>query len=77
MQVRVKLMGMLRSKLPPAGTAALEVKPGTTVAGILERLGIDGARVHLVLVNGDMVMDRQRALVEADEVTVFPPMAGG
>jgi sulfur carrier protein ThiS len=80
MQVRVKLMGTLRSKLPPGtqgGAAALEVEPGTTVADVLGRLGIARGHVHLVLVNGGMETDRQRILSEGDELTVFPPVAGG
>jgi molybdopterin converting factor small subunit len=80
MQVRVKLMGALRSKLPPGtqgGVAAMEVEPGTTVADILGRLGLAGGQVHLVLINGGMETDRQRPLSEADELKVFPPVAGG
>ncbi len=80
MNVRVKLMGTLRGKLPPGssgGTAALDVDPGTTVAAALERLGVGGGHVHLVMVNGAMELDRQRLLADGDELTVFPPVAGG
>jgi molybdopterin converting factor small subunit len=76
MQVRVKLMGTLRAKLP-GGAGALEVEPGTALADLLGRLGLSGGQVHLVLVNGAMEADRQRALAEGDELTVFPPVAGG
>jgi molybdopterin converting factor small subunit len=80
MFVRVKLMASLRSKLPAGsqgGTAALEVEPGTTVAGALDQLGISGGHVHLVMINGAMETDRQRPLVDGDELVVFPPVAGG
>lgn len=80
MQVHVKLMGTLRSKLPPGsqgGVAALEVEPGTTVASVLDRLGVGGGHVHLVMINGSMETDRQRPLAEGDELTVLPPVAGG
>ncbi len=76
MQVRVKLMGTLRGKLP-GGSATLDVDAGTTVAAVLERMGVAGGQVHLVMVNGDMATDRQRALADGDELTVFPPVAGG
>ena len=65
MQVRVKLMGTLRSKLPPGtpgGVATLEVEPDTTVADLLVRLVVGGSHVHLVLLNGTMETNRQRVL---------------
>jgi sulfur carrier protein ThiS len=73
-------MAALRNKLPPgsqAGKAELDAEAGTTIAGVLERLGIDHGHVHLVMVNGEMETDRQRALQEGDELVVFPPVAGG
>lgn len=80
MQVQVKLMASLRSKLPPdaaAGVARLEMETGTSVTSVLEKLGIPAGHVHLVMVNGAMELDRNRLLVEGDEMTVFPPVAGG
>jgi molybdopterin converting factor small subunit len=80
MQVRVKLMASLRSKLPPGakgGTAEVSVPPGTTIAAVLDQLGVGGGHVHLVMRNGEMETDRQRALEDGDELTVFPPVAGG
>lgn len=80
MQVRIKLMAALRSKLPPGsqgGVAVLEVDLGTTIDSALESLGISGGHVHLVLRNGEMETDRTKPLQDADELTVFPPVAGG
>jgi molybdopterin converting factor small subunit len=73
-------MGVLRGKLPPAaqgGKAVLDVEPGTSVASVLERLGVGGGHVHLVMVNGEQEREQTRALAEGDEVVVFPPVAGG
>lgn len=76
MQIRLKLMGAFKNKLP-SGVPLWEVEPGTSVAAALELLGIAGSHVHMVLVNGSMEKDRSRLLAEGDELTVFPPVAGG
>ncbi len=80
MRVRVKLMGALRSKLPAnakGGVAELELPNGVTLVAALEQLGISSGHVHLVMVNGQQEPDRLRVLAEGDEVTAFPPVAGG
>jgi molybdopterin converting factor small subunit len=80
MQIRVKLMAALRSKLPPGsqgGVATLAVDDRATVGTLLERLGISGGHIHLIMVNGEQATDRERPLNDGDEVTVFPPVAGG
>jgi molybdopterin converting factor small subunit len=80
MRIQVKLMSLLRNKLPPGstgGTAQLDLEPGASVAALMEKLGIAPTSVHLVMVNGAMETDRGRALQEGDELVLFPPMAGG
>lgn len=80
MKVHVKLMATLRSKLPPGakgGAAEMDVPEGQTVGGLLESLGIVASTIHLSMVNGAMEPDRSRVLKEGDEVTAFPPVAGG
>jgi sulfur carrier protein ThiS len=80
MQIRIKLMAALRSKLPPgstAGTAHVQLEPGTSVAAALEQLGIPSSHVHLVSINGEMEPDHTRVLSDGDELVVFPPVAGG
>jgi molybdopterin converting factor small subunit len=80
MHVRVKLMSLLRSKLPPGstgGTAQLELGDGATVGVLMDQLGIAAPSVHLVMVNGAQETDRERTLQDGDEIVLFPPMAGG
>jgi molybdopterin converting factor small subunit len=80
MRIRIKVMGALRSKLPSGSkgnTAQLDLETGATVATALERLGLSTSQVHLVMVNGEMDHDKNRKLNERDEVTLFPPVAGG
>jgi molybdopterin converting factor small subunit len=80
MQITVKPMAALRSKLPPGsqgGVARIELEQGATVASALERLGLSTGHVHLVLFNGTMEPDRSRPLGDGDEGVSFPPVAGG
>jgi molybdopterin converting factor small subunit len=79
MRIRVKLMGALRSRLPPEnrGVGEVELPAAGNVAALLEHLGIAAGHVHLVMVNGEQAANRQRPLADGDEVTVFPPVAGG
>ena len=80
MEVHVKLMAALRNKLPAGSTAGavhLDLQPGTSVAAVLQRLGISSGYIHLVTINGAMEPDRNRILQDGDEVAVFPPVAGG
>jgi len=80
MRVYVKLMAALRGKLPPdaqGGRAQVVLEANGSVGAALETLGIGSAAVHLVMVNGEMEMNRDRTLVDGDELVVFPPVAGG
>ncbi len=79
MKVQVKLMASLRSQLPPEarGSTVLELPPGATVAAVLAHLGIADTRVHAVMVNDALELDRQRPLADGDALVVLPPVAGG
>jgi sulfur carrier protein ThiS len=75
MRIRIKLMGMLKSRTPEGG--ALEVADGATIEDALHALGLAPQATHVVSVNGRLERDRRRALAPDDELTVVPPVGGG
>jgi len=75
MQIRVKLMGMLKDKTPQG--ERLDLPEGASIADALARLGIDAASVQVFTVNGSLVRDKNRTLADGDELTVLPPVGGG
>jgi molybdopterin converting factor small subunit len=74
-QIRVKLMGMLKARTPPGGT--LDVAAGATVGDVLCNLGIDPQAVRVCTVNGVLERDHRRVLDAGDELVVIPPVGGG
>jgi molybdopterin converting factor small subunit len=80
MQITLKLFASLRKKLPPGsprGQCDLDLPPGTTIAGVLERMDIPHASAQMLLLNGEQERNFDRALAEGDVVSIFPPVAGG
>ncbi|MER3416249.1 MAG: molybdopterin synthase sulfur carrier subunit [Gemmataceae bacterium] len=82
MRVRVRGMGSLRDRLAKLGSLSgnaldLELPDGATLADLLRHLDIAAGQVHLVMVNGSQERDSCRKLQPDDEVTLFPPVAGG
>lgn len=77
MLVTVALFSDLK-KYSPRGTDAFEfeVQPGTSVAGVVEALGIPPGEVWLAAVNGRTV-DEGHQLSPGDRVALFSPVAGG
>ncbi|MHB8764862.1 MAG: MoaD/ThiS family protein [Deferrisomatales bacterium] len=77
MRVRVRLFSVLR-RYAPGGeeTAAVELPAGARVADALAALAIPPEIERVVLVNGQHAPD-EAALADGDEVTLFPPVAGG
>ncbi|MBK7080266.1 MAG: MoaD/ThiS family protein [Betaproteobacteria bacterium] len=75
MQIRLKLMGMLKPRTPPGGT--LEVAVGATIADVLRALDIDPRTVRVFTVNGQLERDRDRVLAADDELAAIPPVGGG
>jgi sulfur carrier protein ThiS len=78
-RVDVQLHATLAGFLPAGardGAAVLYLPEPSTVADIVERLGIPTALSRIVLVNGHDVED-DRGLRDGDVVDIFPPLAGG
>ena len=74
-QVRVKLMGLLKTKTPPDGK--LDVPDGATIEGVLSALDIPATHVQTVFVNGQLEPDRTRPLPPDAELTALAPVGGG
>ena len=75
MQVSVKLMGVLKDKMPASGS--LELTEGATIDDALRALEIPAENVQVFTVNGSLERDRGRALSQDDELSVIPPVGGG
>ena len=77
MRVHVKVFAGLRNFAPEGKSPFdLDLEPGATVGDLLERLGIPQEKPKILLVNGRHAsLDRE--LSEGDEVSLFPPVAGG
>lgn len=78
MRITIKLYSMLRSyhKDDKNGIATLEFPEGAKIAAVLKELGVPDTMPKIMLVNGDQ-KEATEALSDGDELSVFPPMAGG
>jgi len=75
MQIRLKLMGVLKGRTPAGG--AIEVADGATISDVLRTLEITPQTTSAITVNGQFERNRNRALAPNDELTVVPPVGGG
>ena len=66
-----------------AESESVILRPGTTVADLVERLAVPGTRLATVLTrcsylcDGIAVRDETKALRSGDTIDVLPPFAGG
>ncbi len=66
-----------------ADSETVVLRPGTTVAELVERLAVPGSRLATVLsrcsylCDGVAVRDETRALRPGNTIDVLPPFAGG
>jgi molybdopterin converting factor small subunit len=78
--IEVRLFASLRQKLPPGSSRTsvhLDLRAGSSILDVLNRLDIPPARAFLVLVDGKYEADKQRPLVEGNVLSIWPPIAGG
>ncbi len=75
MQIRLKLMGMLKARTPAGGV--LEVADGATIDDVLRALEVAPQATAVLTVNGLFERNRSRVLAPNDELTVIPPVGGG
>jgi molybdopterin converting factor small subunit len=79
MIVRVKLHAILRKFLPPDArdnTVVMELSDGATVSDVIARLRIPANHASM-LVSGDDYLEPETPLRDGQEVSIFPPLAGG
>ena len=79
MTVRVKLHAILRKFLPSDArdnTVVMELSDGATVSDVIARLGIPANHASM-LVSGDDYLEPETPLRDGQEVSIFPPLAGG
>ena len=76
MKIHVKLMGMLKDRMPPEGTIELP-DDDATIEKALAELEIPVDTVQVFSVNGSIQRDLAKRLQEGDELTVVPPVGGG
>lgn len=77
--VSVRLFATLQRYLPPPkpGEATeYDIPEGTTVAALIDRIGVPADQVKIVMINGIHARQEQ-VLREGDRVGIFPPIAGG
>ncbi|MFO7537041.1 MAG: MoaD/ThiS family protein [Chloroflexota bacterium] len=81
-QIHVKLYALLRQYRPetavglPHHPFTLTLPPNTTIAGLAHHLGIPDGFVNAAAVNKTAVSPTT-PLNDGDEVSLFPPAAGG
>lgn len=79
LEIEVRLYATLRQFLPNVGLGeghTMRVSDGTTVASLLEALGVPAEMTKQVFVNARQV-EFDYIVRAGDRVAIFPPIAGG
>jgi len=83
MQINIEFYASLMKYLPPGKSRfrrEVKVDDGLLLDRLIEQYHIPPQMAHIVLVNGRFVeveAREERALVEGDVVSIWPPVAGG
>lgn len=79
MRISVRLNASLRRYIPADAEGSpflLDVEEGATVTAIMDRLGVPAGQAHMVTIDGEQ-SDRGSELRNGQELSLFPPLAGG
>jgi sulfur carrier protein ThiS len=77
MEIKLRLMGSLRDRMPPGCAGRIELPQDVTLRELLTILDIPEERVQVISINSQFEHDRDRCLRENDEVTILPAVVGG
>ena len=75
-QVEVRLYAGLRAHVKGATSISVDVEPGETIAGVLERLSVPLSQTRIIFVN-HRAADLDQELHGGEELGVFPAIGGG
>lgn len=80
MKITVKLFGGITSKKDfpknDEGDLIVEVSQEVSVAELIDRLSLN-KKPFIVILNGVIINDQSIKLKDKDELSLFPPIAGG
>ncbi|MCC6179468.1 MAG: sulfur carrier protein ThiS [Chloroflexi bacterium] len=79
-RITVHAHGELTTHFQRSSTVNVATRPGITIAGLLDRLGVPPHEVWICALNGDSVkMDAVQdvTLQDGDTLELFSPVAGG
>jgi len=75
-RVTLKLYATLGRLMPPEGAGGVNIRPGMTVAELVEPLGIPLSDTKLIFVDGRKA-SLDTKLNGGERVGIFPPVGGG
>lgn len=80
MHVQVKLYSIFRLQFPHYDAKQgiqMEMKEGSRIRDLFERLGIELGKLSMVRVNGQLERDHMLILADGDVIELFPMFGGG